>query len=76
MDQGLREKEKGKRRSQGLVGVFQSPSLLNQFLSQLFNMPGTLDPEKTLTRLFGSVSRTRILHPVRIFSLLTKSSLW
>jgi len=24
-------------------------------------MPGTLDPEKILTRLFGSVSRARIL---------------
>jgi hypothetical protein len=34
-EKGKRKKEKGKRRSQGLVGVFQSPSLLTQFLSQL-----------------------------------------
>jgi hypothetical protein len=35
-------------------------------------MTVALDPERILPRLFGSVSRARILHPVRKFSLLTK----
>ena len=35
--------------------------LLTQLLSQLSEMPVTLDPEEILTRLFGSASRARIL---------------